>query len=60
MEGITEPILDRQRAAFEVVVYTDQLWSMNLEDMVLVTEDGCEFLTTLGHVDGFPQMVVIP
>ena len=44
----------------EVVVYTDQQWSMNLEDMVLVTEDSCEFLTALGHVDGFPQMVVIP
>ena len=44
----------------EVVVYTDQLWSMNLEDMVLVTEEGCEFLTTLGHIDGLPQMVVIP
>jgi len=43
----------------EVVVYTDQLWSMNLEDMVLVTEEGCEFLTTWGHIDGLPQMVVM-
>lgn len=43
----------------EVVFYTDQLWSMNLEDMVLVTEEGCEFLTTWGHIDGLPQMVVM-
>ena len=43
----------------EVVVYTDQLWSMNLEDMVLVTEKGCEFLTTWDHIGGLPQMVVV-